>query len=206
MSTFELNKIVGAILVAALVSVIIGIIGDNLVKPRTHEVAVAIGGGAQAPAGAPAAPTGPAPIAPLMASASAERGANDAKICGTCHNFKEGQGKKIGPDLWNVVGRDKASVKDFDYSSALKSKGGKWTYEDLNHWLWKPQSFAQGTKMAFAGISDDKKRADVIAYLRSLSDSPQPLPKPEEAKPAPKAEAKPEAKPAAPAAAPAKAQ
>ena len=80
MSTFELNKIVGAILVAALVSMVIGIVGDNLVKPRQHEVAVAIGEGAKAPAGAPAAPAGPAPIAPLMASASAERGANDASI------------------------------------------------------------------------------------------------------------------------------
>jgi len=205
MSTFELNKVVGAILVAALVSMVIGIVGDNLVKPRQHGgVAVAIGEGAKAPAGAPAAPAGPTPIAPLMASASAERGANDAKICGTCHNFKEGQGKKIGPDLWNVVGHPKASAKGFDYSAALKAKGGNWSYEDLNHWLWKPQSFAQGTKMAFAGISDDKKRADVIAYLRSLSESPQPLPKPEEAKPAPKAEGQPEAKPAAPA--PAKAQ
>ena len=190
MSTFELNKIVGAILVAALVSMVIGIVGDNLVKPRQHEVAVAIGEGAKAPAGAPAAPAGPAPIAPLMASASAERGANDAKICGTCHNFKEGQGKKIGPDLWNVVGHPKASAKGFDYSSALKAKGGNWSYEDLNHWLWKPQGFVQGTKMAFAGIPDDKKRADVIAYLRSLSDSPQPLPKPEEAKPAAPAPAK----------------
>ena len=191
MSTFELNKIVGAILVAALLVTVIGIIGDNLVKPREHQVA-ALGGNNKPAATTPAAPSGPAPIAPLLAKADPKKGEQDAKICGTCHNFKEGAGKKIGPDLWNVVGRKKASAPGFDYSSALKSKGGTWTFDDLNHWLWKPQSFAPGTKMAFAGLSDDQKRADVIDYLRTLSASPLPLPKPEAAKPA---EAKPAAKP-----------
>jgi cytochrome c len=192
MSTFELNKIVGAILVALLIMTVIGIIGDNLVKPRGHGTEAAMGGNNKPAAETPSAPSGPAPIAPLLAKADPKKGEQDAKICATCHNFKEGQGKKIGPDLWNVVERPKASVKGFDYSSALKKKGGNWSYEDLNHWLWSPSSFAQGTKMTFAGIKDDQKRADVIAYLRTLSESPKPLPKPEAAKPAPKpAEAKP---------------
>ena len=123
------------------------------------------------------APAGPAPIGPLLAKADPAHGeAFTHKICIACHNFQEGQANKVGPLLYGVVGRDKASAPGYTYSAALKSKGGKWTFDDLNTWLTKPSAYAPGTKMAYAGIENDKTRADVIAYLRSLSASPEPLP------------------------------
>jgi cytochrome c len=117
------------------------------------------------------------PIDTLLASASAERGAQVAKQCLACHNFEEGQGPKIGPDLYGVVGRKIASVSGFNYSSALKSKNGTWDFNALNTWLTKPTAYAPGTAMTFAGLSNDKQRADVIAYLDTLSKNPVPLPK-----------------------------
>jgi cytochrome c len=116
-----------------------------------------------------------------LASASAQRGADVAKQCQACHNLQEGQGPKIGPDLYNVVGRKIASVSGFNYSSALKSKDGTWDFNALNTWLTKPSAYAPGTAMTFAGLSNDKQRADVIAYLDTLSANPVPLPKPQNA-------------------------
>jgi cytochrome c len=121
------------------------------------------------------------PIANLLASASPERGADVAKQCQACHNFQEGQGPKIGPDLYGTVGRKIASVSGFNYSAALKSKNGTWDFDTLNTWLAKPSAFAPGTAMTFAGLSNDKQRADVIAYLNTLSHNPAPLPKPQNA-------------------------
>jgi cytochrome c len=118
-----------------------------------------------------------APIATLLAGASAERGAQVAKQCQACHNFEEGQGPKIGPDLYNVVGRKIASAPGFNYSAALKSKNGDWDFNALNAWLIKPTAYAPGTAMTFAGLSNDKQRADLIAYLDTLSKNPVPLPK-----------------------------
>ena len=132
-----------------------------------------------------AAPAAPAeqPIEQVLASASAERGANVAKQCQACHNFQEGAGPKIGPDLYGVVDRPIASVQGFNYSAALKSKNsGKWDFDTLNKWLTKPSAFAPGTAMTFAGISNEKQRADVIAYLDSLAANPVPLPKDQGAK------------------------
>jgi cytochrome c len=112
-----------------------------------------------------------------LASASAERGAQSAKQCQICHNVEEGKGAKIGPDLYGVVGRPVASEPGFSYSAALKAKGGKWTFEALNKWLTDPRADVPGTSMTFAGISKEKQRADVIAYLNTLSKNPEPLPK-----------------------------
>jgi cytochrome c len=112
-----------------------------------------------------------------LASASAERGAQSAKQCQICHNVEEGKGNKIGPDLYGVVGRPVASEPGFSYSAALKAKGGKWTFEALNKWLTDPRADVPGTSMTFAGISKEKQRADVIAYLNTLSKNPEPLPK-----------------------------
>jgi len=118
------------------------------------------------------------PIGPMMAKADPAAGEADVKkLCSVCHNFTEGGAAKIGPDLYGVVGRDRASAAGFDYSSALKSHPGKWTYEDLNNWLHSPKEFAPGTKMTFVGIDDDKERADVIDYLHTLAATPEPLPK-----------------------------
>jgi cytochrome c len=104
-----------------------------------------------------------------------------ARQCQACHNFQEGQGPKIGPDLYAVVGRKIAAAPGFNYSSALKSKNGAWDFATLNTWLTKPSAFAPGTAMTFAGLSNDKQRADVIAYLDTLSPNPVPLPKPQNA-------------------------
>ena len=180
MNSFELNKILGALLGCCLVLVAIHIASGAIFTPAVpakpgYEIAVK----AEPPqGGAPAAPA-ETPIATLLASASVQHGAQVAKQCEACHNFQEGAGAKVGPDLYGVVGRPVASVPGFNYSAALKSKGGTWDFATLNAWLTKPSAFAPGTAMTFAGISNEKQRADVIDYLDSLSTNPVPLPKAE---------------------------
>jgi cytochrome c len=179
MDSMEWNKILGAILAAGIAYSGFGIIADNLVHPhRLKEPAIKIAGVVEAPtSGAPEAPKPLPPIDPLLAKASVPAGEADTKkLCTACHNFAEGAGAKIGPDLYDVVGRDRASAPGFDYSSALKGKAGKWTFADLNEWLHSPRTFAPGTKMTFVGIDSDKDRADVIDYLDSLSAHPVALP------------------------------
>lgn len=175
MSGFELNKIMGAILSAALLVMVIGIIGDVLVKPKQHTSSVVV-------ADAPAATTAPEkeeklePIGPLLASANAEAGKKQANKCAACHTFDKGGKPKLGPPLWDVVNRNKAAVDGFNYSPALAKKEGTWNYESLNIFIVKPRSYVPGTKMVFAGIRKPSDRANLIAYLRSLSDQPKPLP------------------------------
>lgn len=137
----------------------------------------ALPSGAEAPAtaAAPAAKEVPLPV--LLASADVTKGAADAKVCATCHSFEKGGAAKVGPDLWGVVGRPVASAAGFAYSDALKGMGGDWTYDKLNGWIANPKGMASGTKMAFAGEKDDKKRADILAYLQSLAETPVPFPK-----------------------------
>lgn len=210
MNSFEINKILGALLGTCLVLVAMHIAAGAIFTPEPpakpgYEIAVKE---EQAPGGA--APAAPAeqPIEALLASASPDRGAQVAKQCQACHNFEEGQGPKVGPDLYGVVGRPVASVPGFSYSAALKKLGGTWTFDALNKWLTKPSADAPGTAMTFAGLSNPKQRADVIAFLDTLSPHPIPLPKAQSenaaapaAKPAAAAPAKPAA--AAPANAPA---
>jgi cytochrome c len=179
MDSMEWNKIFGAVLVAGIAYSGLGVVADTLVHPqRLKQSVLKIEGAPEAPS-APAAeqPKPIAAIAPLLAHASVTDGGADVKkLCAACHNFVEGAGAKIGPDLYGVVGRVRASAAGFEYSSALKGKPGNWTFDDLNAWLHSPKTFAPGTKMAFAGIEDDKERADVIDYLDSLSHTPVPLP------------------------------
>lgn len=113
----------------------------------------------------------------LLANASAKRGAQVAKQCMICHNLQEGQGPKVGPDLYGVVGRPIASMPNFHYSAALKAKGGTWTFDALNKWLTNPRADVPGTAMTFAGISNEKQRANVVAYLNTLSAHPLPTAK-----------------------------
>jgi cytochrome c len=181
MDTMEVNKGIAAVLTAGIVFMVTGLIGDVLVKShRPAELAIKIEG--TAPAAAPpggakeAAP--PQPIGPLLAAADPARGEADAKkLCGTCHTFAEGGKAGIGPNLYGVVGQPLGHMAGFNYSDALKSKTGPWTFDELNAWLTKPQTYAPGTRMSFPGISNEKDRADVIDYLRTLSPSPEPLPK-----------------------------
>src|SRR5262245_63077936 len=158
-----------------------------------------------APAGAPAAGAAPgAEILALMVTADPKRGEADIGLCKVCHTFDKGGATLIGPNLYGVVGKKIASHEGVTYTPALQAKEGNWTYENLDLWLTNPQAFASGTAMAFPGVPDIKKRADIIAYLRSNAESPVPLP--EKAAPAVDkgAEAAPEApsakEPAAPAA------
>jgi cytochrome c len=125
----------------------------------------------------------------LLAKADAAKGETTAAICKACHAFEAGAPSPIGPNLHNVVGRKIASVEGFNYSPALKAKAGEvWSYENLNHWITNPQAFASGTTMAFPGLPDGQQRADVIAFLRSKTDNPPPLPEVVAAKEAPAAE------------------
>ncbi|HET7411187.1 MAG TPA: cytochrome c family protein [Pararhizobium sp.] len=131
----------------------------------------------------PAKPEVP-PIAPLLAKADVKKGAQIFKKCEACHDATKGGPNKIGPNLWGVVDRPIASHPGFSYSSSLKdfSDGSKkhWTYKLLNHWIHDPRELASGTSMTFPGVKKDQDRADVIAYLHTLSDNPVPFPKPEE--------------------------
>jgi cytochrome c len=179
MNSFEINKILGAVLGTCLFLLAVHIASGAIFNPPVpakpgYEVAVK----EEKPGEQGAAPKAPAvPFDTLLASASAEHGAQVAKQCQICHNFQEGQGPKVGPDLYGVLGRPVASVPGFNYSAALKAKGGTWTFDALDKWLLDPRADVPGTAMTFAGISNDKQRADVIAYLDTLSKSPVPLPK-----------------------------
>jgi cytochrome c len=148
--------------------------------PEKNAVAVANAPAAQQPAGGQAAgggeQAGPEPLGSLLASASVDAGKDVAKKCAACHTFDKGGPNRVGPNLYGVldgpVGEDRGG---FAFSDALKKKGGNWTVDALNEWLWKPGAYVKGTKMTFIGLPKAKDRADVIAYLNSLSDSPKPL-------------------------------
>ena len=120
--------------------------------------------------------SGEADFLKLVGSADPKKGQASAQVCSACHNLKKGGGALIGPALWNVVDRQKGSVAGYDYSDGLKKKGGDWSVDDLNAWLTNPAAYIPGTKMGYPGEADAKKRAEIIAFLRTLSDHPVALP------------------------------
>ncbi len=195
MDSFEFNKIAAAILIALLTIKGADLISNALIHPKMlKENAFKIAGvtSTQLAAGGQEEKQGPAPIEPLLATASAEKGAIIFKKCASCHTIDAGGPNRVGPNLHNIVGAEKAKHPGYSYSQAMEKKGGTWTYDDLNIYLYNPRHFVPGTKMSFVGIKDDKERADLIAYLRQQTDNPPPVP---EVKAAPVAE-KPQAQPA----------
>jgi cytochrome c len=181
MSSLELNKAVGSVLFAVLTLVVIGKIGDNLVSTGGGHGGGhgAAGGDHGATASAPVAkkPEPLEPILGMLASADAAAGEKVFAKCKACHTVDKGGKNTIGPNLWGVVGRAPGSHEGFAYSDALKGKTGTpWDYAHLSEFLHKPSAYAKGTKMSFAGISKTSDLANVVAYLRTLADSPAPLP------------------------------
>jgi cytochrome c len=173
MSSFEWNKIIASVLTAMIVAMVAGILATKIVEPHHVEKAVylppgAEGGAAAAPT-AQAKPAGPEPIDQYMAKADPAKGKQIAKVCQQCHTFAKGEPNKIGPNLFGVIEEGIANVPGYQFSQALSAdKGQKWDPAKLNVWLYKPQEFAKGTKMAFPGLPKPQDRADVIAYLESL--------------------------------------
>lgn len=180
MDSFELNKMIGAALFALLVIMGVNQFGNILVHPkRLAEPAYKIEVAEEEPkAGAGGAPQEAAepPIAERLAKADAEAGKKSFSKCASCHTPDKGGAAKVGPNLYGVVGAAKAHMDGFAYSDALKKTEGEWSYANLDAFLKSPRGYAPGTKMSFAGIKNPGERADLIAYLRTLSDNPPPLP------------------------------
>src|SRR6266478_5747537 len=177
MDSFELNKIIGAVLASCLVLLVTNFTADALFSPQMpakpgFEIAVKeTEGGAKEAAAAPSEP-----IEKLLQTASVEKGAAAAKKCQACHTFAKGDKNGVGPNLFGIVGDKKGEGRNFNFSAAMKGKGGAWTIDDRNQFITNPKCFVPGTAMGFAGIQKDSERADVIAYLRAQADSPVPLP------------------------------
>jgi cytochrome c len=178
MNSFEFNKIAGALLGTALAIFGLGELGRIVYHTETPEKPGMIIETAQADdtGGAAAAAQS---LGTLLAAASVEKGAASAKACAACHDFTKGGPNKVGPNLYDVVDRGVGGVAGFAYSEAVAAKkADKWTFDNLDAWLKDPKAHIPGTKMAFGGIKSDAKRADVLAYLASLSDAPKPFPAP----------------------------
>jgi cytochrome c len=176
MGGMEFNKVFAAILVAGIIAMLAGFIAEKLVHPHALEenafkiegVEVASGGKKEKLA---------EPILAMIAEADVARGQKLSKACAACHSFEQGGPNGVGPNLWNIVGREKQSVPGFTYSGTLNTHGGDvWTYAELNKFLWKPKKYAPGTKMNYVGIKKPEDRAAMVAWLRTLSHNPKAVP------------------------------
>jgi len=169
MDSFELNKIMGAILGTCLVLLVTNFAAQAIFAPQKpekpgFEIAVK----EDASGGAEATKAAEVPIEQLLANASVEKGQAASKKCAACHTFDKGGPNKVGPNLFGVVDEPKGEGRGFNFSAAMKAKGGNWTIEDLNQFIKSPKGFVPGTAMGFAGISKDSERADLIAYMKTL--------------------------------------
>ncbi len=179
MDSFEINKIVAAILMVALLIIGIGKLSDIIFyveKPETPGYAVDVEQAVTASATDSETVEEKIDITALMAMGDIAVGEKVFKKCAACHSIAKGGKNNIGPALYNVVGRKIGVVNDYKYSKALSAYGKEWTFEELNGYLIKPAKWIKGTKMAFAGLRKEKDRASVILYLNQNSDNPLPLP------------------------------
>lgn len=178
MGGMEFNKIFAAVLVAGIIAALGGFVGRLLVHPHTpNEFAYNVEEAEAPGAGGTAKAAVAEPILAMLASADAAKGEKVARACAACHTFNQGGPNGVGPNLYNVVGGPKDHIAGFSYSGELLKHGGNvWTYAELNKFLWKPKTYAPGTKMSFVGIKKPEDRAALIAYLHTLSASPKALP------------------------------
>jgi cytochrome c len=179
MDSFELNKIIAAVLMVALLVIGLGKIADGVFhvkKPSKPGYQVEV----EVKLAASSSETNEIiekfDVASFVSTGDLEHGKKVFKKCAACHSIKQGGGNKIGPALYNVVGRAVGSISDYKYSKALSGYGKEWTFEELNGYLIKPATYLKGTKMAFAGLRKEKDRSSVIMYLNQNGDSPTPLP------------------------------
>ena len=179
MDSFEINKIIAAILMVALLIIGIGKISDvvfHVEKPEKPGYAVEVEQIASSSSSTETVKEEVIDIAALMAMGDVTSGEKIFKKCAACHSIAKGGKNKIGPALYNVVGRKVGGVSDYKYSKALIEYEKEWTYEELNGFLLKPAKWIKGTKMAYVGIKKEADRASVIKYLNQNSDNPLPLP------------------------------
>ena len=179
MDSFEINKIVAAVLMVALIVIGIGKISDivfHVEKPETPGYTVEVDQVTTISSSATEVAEEKIDIAALMALGDVDSGEKIFKKCAACHSIVKGGKNKIGPALYNVVGRKVGAVTDYKYSKALANYDKSWTLEELNGFLLKPAKWIKGTKMAYAGLRKEKDRASIIKYLNQNSDNPLPLP------------------------------
>ena len=181
MDSFEINKIIASILLVALLIIGISKVSNIIFvveKPERSAYKVEIVGSEQAMIEneVKSETEIKVDITALMAKADLAHGEKVFKKCSACHSIEAGGGNKIGPALYNVVGRKVAALEDYKYSKALIEYKKNWSFEELNGFLIKPQKWIKGTKMAYAGLRKEKDRASIILYLNNYADSPLPLP------------------------------
>lgn len=176
--SFTLNTVAGWVLGTGLLVFGLNVLAETIYHAEAPEQpGMVVEVAAQEPAAGGAETGEVVDIAALLASADPEEGKSAARACQACHTFDQGGAHRVGPNLWNVVGRPIAGAEGYSYSDALKAKAGEsWTYQALNDFIHNPRGYAPGTNMGYGGMQRDEQRADLIAYLRTLSDSPQPLP------------------------------
>ena len=179
MDSFELNKIIAAILIVVLLIIGLGKIAEGVFhveKPEKPGYKVEVENQSVSNISQATKVVEKIDIAVLMAMGDITSGKKIFKKCAACHSINKGGANKIGPALYNVVGRKVGNISDYKYSKALASYGKEWTFEELNGFLQKPASYLKGTKMSYAGLRKEKDRASIIKYLNQNSDSPKPLP------------------------------
>ena len=181
MSGLEVNKILASIILALIVVLIIGHIGDFIVDGDNRELQqtaykIEVQESVNDVSGSDSKEEVTEPISLLLASASVDKGQKIFKKCSACHTYKKEGANKVGPNLWNLINSPKANVEDFAYSKELAEFGGQWGYEELAQFLYKPKEYIKGTKMNFSGLKKVQDRANLVLFLREQSDNPVPLP------------------------------